>query len=79
LDEVPDSTHFNKVFDHEMMHAVGFMGHYNKVGCPLMTDQICGKKMTQNEEKLIWMLYSSGIPIDIGENQIREFFKTVNI
>lgn len=79
LETTTTSDALSFVFSHEIMHALGFVGHYLGDECRLMSGRICGAQMTTNEEKLIWMLYSSGIPLDSDATQIRDFFKDVTI
>lgn len=64
------------VLDHEMLHALGFFGHYLGSDCRLMSPTTCGAKFSKNEEKLIKMLYSSKIDDGLDEAGIRSFFES---
>lgn len=64
-----------QIFSHEMFHVLGFTGHYDTSTCRLMSPDTCGSHLSINEEKLIQMLYSSGLPIESDEAQIRAFFQ----
>lgn len=64
------------VFAHEMLHALGFLGHYSGNGCRLMSPTTCGAEFSKNEEQLIKMLYSSKIDDGLDEQGIRSFFES---
>ena len=76
--EVANYEDLSRIFDHEMMHALGFTGHFKGNKCVLMSWMPCKGVMTANEEKLIWMMYSSGIPLNSDETQIRQFIQNWN-
>lgn len=65
----------SSVLSHEMFHALGFTGHYSGSTCRLMSSRTCGAHLTQNEERLIQMLYSSGLPVGSDEETIRAHFQ----
>lgn len=65
------------IINHEMFHALGFSGHYrSEESCTLMSATHCGESFTENEDKLISMLYNSGIPGCLDEAGIRSFFES---
>lgn len=68
----------DSIFSHEMFHALGFTGHYESSTCRLMSPTTCGSRLTINEERLIQMLYNSGIPLGSDETQIRSYFQNWN-
>lgn len=68
----------SQVFAHEMMHALGFAGHYKGETCRLTSASTCGSHLTKNEERLIQMLYGTNISDNLDEGQIRSFFENWN-
>lgn len=72
LETLPEYT-----INHEMFHALGFGGHYrSNVSCTLMSAKHCAGNWTENEDKLVDMLYNSNIPACSNETQIKNFFLT---
>jgi hypothetical protein len=68
-------TSLSAVFAHEMMHALGFTGHYSDSVCRLMDPKACGNHMTINEERLIQMLYSTDLPAGSNADEVRTYFQ----
>lgn len=68
----------NSVLSHEMFHALGFTGHYNGSVCRLMSPDTCGSHFSINEERLIQMLYSTNLPVESNESDIRAYFQNWN-
>lgn len=68
-----DSAMF-ALLSHEMYHALGFH-HYSGADCRLMKAKTCGyDPYSENEKRLIEMMYSSGVPLGADESTIRTFF-----
>jgi hypothetical protein len=63
---------------HEMMHAVGFMGHSNRLGESEMGNPIMmyWGGLKANDQRSIRMLYQSGVPISSTRDEARAFFST---
>lgn len=68
----------DSVLSHEMMHALGFVGHYYGNVCRLLSSKTCGSHLTVNEERLIKMLYGTDVPAGSGESEIRTYFQNWN-
>ena len=63
---------------HEIVHAIGFPGHTNKVnnsemGFPIYMTYA---GLSSTDQRIIRMLYSSSVPLLSNEQQVRSYFAT---
>jgi hypothetical protein len=64
---------------HEIMHAVGFLGHTNKINNSEMSFSplyITYGGLSASDQRAIRMLYNSGIPLLTNQQQTRDYFNT---
>jgi hypothetical protein len=64
---------------HEIIHAIGFPGHTNKVSNSEMSYNplyITYAGLSSSDQRIIRMLYNSGVPLLTSEQQVRNFFNT---
>lgn len=62
---------------HEIIHAIGFRGHSNKINNSEMSFNplyITYAGLSSNDQRAIRMLYSSGIPLLTNQQQVRDYF-----
>jgi len=64
---------------HEIMHAVGFLGHSNKIDNSEMSFNplfITYGGLSSSDQRAIRMLYNSGIPLLSSQQEARDFFNS---